>query len=1293
MSATPTRATRPQFTTFSKAAWSYHENLCAGIGNDYRIHFLNSNGVDQENLRLSRNQRATAISWSVATNILAAGWSDGTTTVWSRSTIVDGKSNNKSPITNLVWHQSLPILASTSKSGDISVWMYKDEALQQIFSVSSQLSVSKMVFAPDSKIFLYVCTSEGEIYSISKDNQELNEVGHILTPVSYFKLNNTGEELITVFGDNIMTKFATNESKLTKKSQTKLSAGQFLCTEIDDDFLCYSAEDTIYISGPDKKKANPLQVQEGDTIIGIQFYTTSNELACMTTSGRVVVWKMDREKLSFQISRRLESNITTQQAIWSPFSKIAITLASDSSFSICSVPIIHCISTRDVVVLQTDAKTLSLSGNIKKKIPFNIEKIAISGSHLLVASDMNARVFNVGYGSLETVSEFNIDSCLIEILGENIFVATGSELEVRNLQGEVKQSLPIQSSKPISQMSLNGKYLCLGSVQGQTIQLFLYDVSRRVPQLASTSDFTIKNKIYRVRSIAISRGGFCISLSLDFFVDGKWQNSKKLYLHSPQKHKTIAFDVEAGIPLSHLWDTISGRVLCIQTSTAVVPYIVDNTLLCKPLKTIAITSERAIFKIETPRVWHCLDGSRGSPMTIDGAVQASIMSQFASIDGIESGTRRILIEILYSIQTENHKNAIQIVEGINDDSQIRATLQFCLSLEDKELVDICVSKLSQNETTNEIPDDKLAFINHLSSTSYDEAAKVCSPCDKLNLKANAFLLGMAAESTGDYDKATKYFDEAGVKSTEILRMAMHRGNLSQVFKTASGNIAEPHLHKWLGRFYEYHEQYDTALSHYDICGDLRESIRLLCLMNRYDEASKRISETEQRSAICEYARILMKKLPTMKDTVLIKSTKKQIIDLFKRANQYGPAFEFVFEQDMVDDVVALSLSAPKALVAKAAMKFEEKHDIRTAALLWHRAGRMNHALNLCLENEADEALDEIADIVKQGTDPTVLVKCAEHFLEAEDFQKAANFYTLAIKIDKAIEICTKYQIKLPQELLDNLAAAKTEPEVKKQIAELCEQQEAYISAAPIYIKLNDHLSAMRNIIAAGDTDKVIKFATLLKRKDAFILAADYIACTNPRDGAPLFTTAIQFYQKASAYDKIAVFLDKSAQTEIEDFLDYTKAAELLRRAHQTMAKSVMTKERDTMVESYLQKIRWIEMYLEATQCVQSDPLRMQSLCNELLQTRGVEKCLRIEDVYMLLVQYFVTQENFAQAHRILENMRMNGVDLKWFMEEESIKRIYRAAGQMYVSPEDEQEDDEQIEDYPDDICEQISDDF
>ena len=866
---------------------------------------------------------------------------------------------------------------------------------------------------------------------------------------------------------------------------------------------------------------------------------------------------------------------------------------------------------------------------------------------------------------------------------ETLYVINKNQLEVRNKQGEIRTTINLETEKAIKKICINGRFLCIIS---EAYEVFLFDVSKRTPVLYSSSIIDLPNPNYQFDNIYVSRGGFCVSISYNKMENNELVKAPNIFLHSPKLKKTKELEAEGGTAVAHLWDTVSERVLCVQAGSTVSSFFVSNDLDVFQMKARPIPSDRIMNNIISPRIYaHQVNNNQNTP--VDGSTASYLMPSLIQIDGLDGQTRRILINLLYAITSGDRIGAETIVKSIKEETLARPAMRFCLSVGEKELAEIC-SKLLTNQMEEKTM-NKLGFLDTITSSSYDDAASICTPSDKLPIRAASYLRGMYADYEGNVPEAMKDYAASGPNGAEILRIALHHGDLSIIFRAANDGNTDPQLHMWLGRYYEYKQQYETALTHYDLCGELRESLRLLCLMKRWQEASKRVADTGRRGSICALARLIIQRIPTLETDEEKEAAMKEVLSLYKRANQTSAAFQFAFENQMKSEVLQLSLGAPTPLLAKAAKSYEEKGELRIAVLLWHRAGRVNKAITLCLENQLLGALEEIADTITDASDHEVLQKAAKFFAEQENWPRCAYFYALAHNFTACSQISDQHNIRLPDDLLDNLSTVQDDGE-SRQVAGLCEQQGDYQTAAKIWIRLGDHTSAMRNIIKDDDEEKVIRFANRLKRKDAFIMAGDYLANKSPREGENLFTTAMQFYQRAGAYDRISQFFEKSAQTEIDEYQDYPRALDLLRRAHQTMAKTLMTPEREALVMSQLQKIRWVEMYIEASECVQTDPMRMQCICNELLQTEGVDSCLRLEDVYMLLVHYFIDLNNYIQAYRILENMRMNGVDLKWFLEEEQLRRIYRGAGQVYV---DETPQEVPIEDIPDDVVEPVEDDF
>ena len=95
------------------------------------------------------------------------------------------------------------------------------------------------------------------------------------------------------------------------------------------------------------------------------------------------------------------------------------------------------------------------------------------------------------------------------------------------------------------------------------------------------------------------------------------------------------------------------------------------------------------------------------------------------------------------------------------------------------------------------------------------------------------------------------------------------------------------------------------------------------------------------------------------------------------------------------------------------------------------------------------------------------------------------------------------------------------------------------------------------------------------------------------------------------------------------------------------------------------KIDWINKYLNAIELSKSEPKKGLQICVELLRAKGIENCLRPDDIYIVMVQCYVAQGNYKNAHKILEDLKSSGTDITWFMDVEAIQKIYKEVGQTF----------------------------
>lgn len=898
-------------------------------------------------------------------------------------------------------------------------------------------------------------------------------------------------------------------------------------------------------------------------------------------------------------------------------------------------------------------------------------------------------------------------------------------MEVRNLQGTVKQTMSFGTQAPPQFLTVNGHFVC---VVCSDMSVFLFDISRRSPKLQYSTTFSAPFETYRIREVSSSCGGFCIAVSIDVYSDGQWTPSPQLFLHSPQFDKTVTAEFDGRVPIGHGWDAEDSRLLCVEaapfnstlesklTGTVIVPLFVSDSLTVFRQSILSVPDNAHLCQVEIPRVYVQERGGE-SPVPM-------VLPQFEGLDAADEGSRKALMELNFHLAAGDIDSAFNAIRGIENQGIWRSLAQMCAQMRRIDLADLCFGRMedaasaillrkvrergddtaalvlvdSQLNLVNEAKKvamdnrrfDELAKV-HRSVSEWKEAIQTTTVNDRIHSRAAQYASGRSHEIRGEYKEAIECFERAGVIASELPRLALQANDLKLFFSYISErSVSEipPKLLVWIGRFYEAHSQPEQAMEYFEYANAVGEIVRLLCCTDRWDEAAKRVQKCSQRSVIASFTRLLIKRIehyskPENSDPqVDVEKMKKQVIELFRRAHQFAQAMEFALANEMVDDILALSFSAPTPLICKAAQWFEGQKEAKNAILLYSRCGKMNRALALCFVSKQYDALDEISDTLTSKTDPQILLRCGAYFVESQRWSKAAQCFVLARQYDQVMQLCNEHNVKLPGAVLQELADDQSDPDLIRRFAALCEQQTAYQIAASLYVKLKDPVSAMKALIRAGNTEKVIKFAKLVRRRETFVLAANYIMTTNPRDGDSSFDTVVMFYNKANVPDKLARFYESAAQTEIDEYQEYEKGLELLQRAADILQQSELA-ERDQLLQALQNKTRLIQLYIGASQVVKDDPSKALAVCVQLLKTKGIETCMRPDDIYILMVQCYVAQSNFQAAHKILEDLRNNGTDITWFMEVESIQKIYQAVGDTFEGGASDGDYDDIIEDISD----------
>eukprot|EP00760_Papus_ankaliazontas_P030711 PhM_4_TR4984/c0_g1_i1/m.85389/K19672/IFT140; intraflagellar transport protein 140 len=329
--------------------------------------------------------------------------------------------------------------------------------------------------------------------------------------------------------------------------------------------------------------------------------------------------------------------------------------------------------------------------------------------------------------------------------------------------------------------------------------------------------------------------------------------------------------------------------------------------------------------------------------------------------------------------------------------------------------------------------------------------------------------------------------------------------------------------------------------------------------------------------------------------------------------------------------------------------------------------------------------------------------------------------TQAKAYTEALQLCLERGVKLTEELAEAMTLPKTDNEQDeefriaqlKKIAKVAKMQESWHLACQKYSQAGDRVKAMKMLLRSGDVDKIIFYANHARSKDIYVLAANFLQscewhCDPKSDPAKkkksehIYKHILLFYNKAHAYDRLAIFYDTCSQLQIDEHRDYASAAATLRESIKCMEKMAQQVPQDR-IDLLRLRLSFIEKYAQACRIDTQGPTASQgsdmvSICQDLLnrfhpdhpEHEALMSAIRVGDVYGLLVGHYYKQQQWESAYEMIQRMVEAQIELTYYLDESVVQKIYSSMGMQYVpqkvsvvSPT-RREDEVDEEDIPDD---------
>jgi len=346
-----------------------------------------------------------------------------------------------------------------------------------------------------------------------------------------------------------------------------------------------------------------------------------------------------------------------------------------------------------------------------------------------------------------------------------------------------------------------------------------------------------------------------------------------------------------------------------------------------------------------------------------------------------------------------------------------------------------------------------------------------------------------------------------------------------------------------------------------------------------------------------------------------------------------------------------------------------------AVTLYARSGDMGKAIALCFKAQLFDQLKtlslQMVEASDQNMDPALLKRCAELFLSHEQYSNAAEMFIAGKRYIEALELVQEYHVTLTEQMAEKLTPPKSKDKAERQqrtkvlmeVGTCLRKQKNYHLACKKFTQAGDRVRAIECLIKDHATKKVIYYASKTKRKEIYILAANYLQNLDWHKEPAIMKSIITFYTNARAFEQLAYFYDACAQIEIDEYRDYEKALAALKEAIKHLLKAgVNDTNHDAKIEALEQRILLVERFVEARLKIKQDPDESIAMLTELLSAPDIESSVRVGDVFALLIEFHVSNENIERAYELIEKMQQRNIPLGPYLDRVVVERVFNTMG-------------------------------